>query len=475
MELSTLHQSSEDVDYNDSGTSNASQENILKLRSQTCNNTDDNLDHSSKKRLQKGKQIHTHSEIFNYAYSQIEKEKAMQEIQSLSFSEVTTTMAVNAETRRRPTIEVSFQDLTVTLKGKGRRHLLRCVTGKMMPGRITAVMGPSGAGKTMFLSALAGKAHGCKITGSILINGKPDSIHSYKRIIGFVPQDDVVHGNLTVEENLWFSANCRLPANMLKQDRVLVVERVIECLGLQTVRNSLVGTVEKRGISGGQRKRVNVGLEMVMEPSLLILDEPTSGLDSSSSQLLLRALRRETLEGVNVSMVVHQPSYLLFQMFDDLVLLAKGGLTVYHGSVREVEEYFSEIGINVPDRVNPPDYFIDVLEGMVKLNTSSGVTCEQLPVRWMLHKGYHVPPDMHANAAAMFPEGQLSSNVLNDNEGAAEDHSFVGEIWEYVKSNVKVRSDVIRHNFLRTKDLSNRSTPGILVQYRYFLGRYVSC
>ncbi|MFS7957668.1 hypothetical protein Hanom_Chr07g00669061 [Helianthus anomalus] len=103
IELSTLHQSSEDVDYNNSGTSNASQENILKLRSQTCNNTDDNLasyDHSSKKRLQKGKQIHTHSEIFNYAYSQIEKEKAMQEIQSLSFSEVTTTMVVNAETRR---------------------------------------------------------------------------------------------------------------------------------------------------------------------------------------------------------------------------------------------------------------------------------------------------------------------------------------------------------------------------------------
>ncbi|KAM0038851.1 putative ABC-type sulfate transporter [Helianthus debilis subsp. tardiflorus] len=97
-------------------------------------------------------------------------------------------------------------------------------------------MGPSGAGKTTFLSALAGKSHGCKITGSILINGKPDSIHSYKKIIGFVPQDDIVHGNLTVEENLWFSAKCRLPARMLKQDRVLVVERVIESLGLQAVR-----------------------------------------------------------------------------------------------------------------------------------------------------------------------------------------------------------------------------------------------
>ena len=101
--------------------------------------------------------------------------------------------------------------------------------------------------------------------------------------------------------------NCRLSAHLSKPEKVLVVERVIECLGLQAVRDSLVGTVEKRGISGGQRKRVNVGLEMVMEPSLLILDEPTSGLDSSSSNLLLRALRREALEGVNICMVVHQP------------------------------------------------------------------------------------------------------------------------------------------------------------------------
>lgn len=104
---------------------------------------------------------------------------------------------------------------------------------------------------------------------------------------------------------------CRLSAYMSKADKVLIIERVIESLGLQHVRDSLVGTVEKRGISGGQRKRVNVGVEMVMEPSLLILDEPTTGLDSASSQLLLRALRREALEGVNICMVVHQPRYII--------------------------------------------------------------------------------------------------------------------------------------------------------------------
>ncbi|KAL9252066.1 putative white-brown complex homolog protein 30, partial [Drosera capensis] len=252
------------------------------------------------------------------------------------------------------------------------------MTGKISPGRVSAVMGPSGAGKTTFLSALTGKATGCVRTGSILINGKAESIHSYKKIIGLVPQDDIVHGNLTVEENLWFSARCRLSAKLPRAEKVLVVERVIESLGLQSVRGSLVGTVEKRGISGGQRKRVNVGLEMVMEPSLLILDEPTSGLDSSSSLLLLRALRREAIEGVNICMVVHQPSYTLFKMFDDLILLAKGGLLVYLGPAKKVEEYFAGLGIAVPERVNPPDHFIDILEGIAK--PGSDFNYRELPI-----------------------------------------------------------------------------------------------
>jgi ABC-type multidrug transport system ATPase subunit len=102
----------------------------------------------------------------------------------------------------------------------------------------------------------------------------------------------------------------RLTKGTSRSYKILVLERVIGSLGLQEIRNSLVGTVEKRGISGGQRKRVNVGIEMVMEPSLLILDEPTTGLDSDSSQLLLKALRHEALQGVNVCAVVHQPRFL---------------------------------------------------------------------------------------------------------------------------------------------------------------------
>ncbi|CAL9084738.1 unnamed protein product [Musa textilis] len=425
-------------------------------------------DKNLKKNMPKGKQMHTRSQIFKYAYGQIEKEKAMQQQnKNLTFSGVIS-MATDTEIRTRPMIEVAFKDLTLTLKGS-KKKLLRSVTGKLMPGRVAAVMGPSGAGKTTFLNALAGKATGCATSGLVLINGKAEPIRSYKKIIGFVPQDDIVHGNLTVEENLWFSARCRLSAGMSKPDKVLVVERVIESLGLQAVRDSLVGTVEKRGISGGQRKRVNVGLEMVMEPSLLILDEPTSGLDSSSSQLLLRALRREALEGVNICMVVHQPSYTLFKTFDDLILLAKGGLTVYHGSVKKVEEYFAGLGINVPERVNPPDYFIDILEGIVKPSTSTGVNYKELPLRWMLHNGYEVPRDMLQDA------GDLDASVRGGGSSPAttgsEAQSIAAEVWDNVKDIVGQKRDEYEYNFSKSKDLSNRVTPGVLRQYKYFLGR----
>ncbi|KAF5773093.1 putative pleiotropic drug resistance protein PDR/CDR [Helianthus annuus] len=415
---------------------------------------DDNLEDKSSSNLESGdksintkharkasKELHTRSQIFKYAYGQIEREKAMDGMNMDMMYD-----GEGISLRKRPRIEVAFKELTLTLKGK-RKNIMRCVSGKILPGRISAVMGPSGAGKTTFLSALTGKITGCNMSGMILINGKNESIHSYKKIVGFVPQDDIVHGDLTVEENLRFSARCRLSADIPKADKVLITERVIESLGLQGVRDSKVGTVEKRGISGGQKKRVNVGLEMVMEPSLLILDEPTSGLDSASSSLLLRALRREALEGVNISMVVHQPSYSLYKMFDDLILLAKGGLTVYHGPVEKVEEYFGGMGITIPDRVNTPDHLIDILEGITK--PGGNVTAQQLPVKWMLHNGYRVPPDMLH---------------LCEENGSSSAHV---EPVEHADS----QREVEKYNYFTTPDLSGRVTPGVFRQYRYYIGR----
>lgn len=149
-------------------------------------------------------------------------------------------------------------------------------------------------------------------------------------------------------------------------------------------------------------------------------------------------------------------------MFDDLILLAKGGLTVYHGSVKKVEEYFRSFGIHVPDRVNPPDHFIDILEGIVK--PCPGVTAEQLPVRWMLHNGYPVPPDMLHFCDEISSGSKGGTNIISEEDS---EPSTPGSEWkEPQEPSIK---------FLKIHDLSNRQTPGAMRQYRYFLGRYVNC
>uniref|UniRef100_A0A0D3HE49 ABC transporter domain-containing protein n=2 Tax=Oryza TaxID=4527 RepID=A0A0D3HE49_9ORYZ len=408
---------------------------------------------NGKRSKNRKKLAHARTERFRRAYSQIGRERVLQpDNDKITLSGV---VALAAENRsRRPMFEVVFKGLTLSI---GKKKLLQCVTGKLSPGRVTAIMGPSGAGKTTFLNAVLGKTTGYKKDGLVLINGKSGSMQSYKKIIGFVPQDDIVHGNLTVEENLWFSACCRSSKGMSKSDKIIVLERVIGSLGLQEIRNSLVGTVEKRGISGGQRKRVNVGIEMVMEPSLLILDEPTTGLDSASSQLLLRALRHEALQGVNVCAVIHQPSYTLFNMFDDFVLLARGGLIAYLGPISEVETYFSSLGIKVPERENPPDYYIDILEGITKTKMRGHATPKHLPLLWMLRNGYEVPEYMQKD--------------LEDINNVHELYTVGSMSREQSFGDQSENADSVHQNVREPYSLLDRKTPGVLAQYKYYLGR----
>lgn len=164
-------------------------------------------------------------------------------------------------------------------------------------------------------------------------------------------------------------------------------------------------------------------------------------------------------------------SYALYKMFDDLVLLAKGGLTVYHGPVKKVEEYFESFGITVPDRVNPPDHYIDILEGIVK-PSAAGLTVEQLPVRWMLHNGYPVPPDMlhYCDEIAAASKGVSTSNQAAPGPGPAPVPVTVPET-SSVGSEMKDNQEHSQFHLFNAQDLSNRNTPGVMRQYRYFLGR----
>lgn len=229
------------------------------------------------------------------------------------------------------------------------------------PGEILAMLGPSGSGKTTLLTALGGRLSG-HLSGKITYNGQPFS-GSIKRRTGFVAQDDVLYPHLTVFETLLFTALLRLPQTVSKQDKVQHVEHVIQELGLNRCQNSMIGGPLFRGISGGEKKRVSIGQEMLINPSLLLLDEPTSGLDSTTALRILTTVKGLANGGRTVITTIHQPSSRLYHMFDKLLLLSEG-CPIYYGMASTAVEYFSSIGF-APSitTINPADLLLDLANG----------------------------------------------------------------------------------------------------------------
>ncbi|KAL4853041.1 ABC transporter G family member 28 [Chlorella vulgaris] len=265
---------------------------------------------------------------------------------------------------RGQALHVQFRELGLRLRGCGQKMVLQGVTGELPAGRVTAIMGPSGAGKSSLLNVLSGKAQAYGVqTGTVLINGRADKLERYKDVLGFVPQDDIMHATLTVQENLLFSARFRLPASCRREQHLLFVERAIAVLQLEDVRDCQIGDEHRRGVSGGQKRRCSVGLELVADPSLLFLDEPTSGLDSTASKALVAALQAVARSNVTCAAVIHQPSWQCLQLFDFLLLLGKGGRTVYCGVMASAQSYFEGLGYELPDHQNPADAFLDIISG----------------------------------------------------------------------------------------------------------------
>ncbi|KAI9229623.1 MAG: hypothetical protein DHS80DRAFT_13664 [Piptocephalis tieghemiana] len=255
--------------------------------------------------------------------------------------------------------DFTFDRLGLTLPS-GKR-ILRGVTGGLYSGKFTAIMGPSGAGKTTFLNVLLGKVNGTE--GQVFINGVPSQIPQYKKLIGYVPQEDVMIRELTAREIIAHSAHTRLPRSWSNAEIESYVDAVLEALGLTAVSSVPVGDEVSRGLSGGQRKRVNIGIELAAAPFALFLDEPTSGLDSTVALSLARTLRSVARVGLTVVSVIHQPRYEIFQAFDDVLLIAPGGFTCYHGPVQEAVNHFQSLGFYFDPHANPADILMDILSG----------------------------------------------------------------------------------------------------------------
>ncbi|XP_074283056.1 ABC transporter G family member 14-like [Silene latifolia] len=263
-------------------------------------------------------------------------------------------------------IALKFEEVVYKVKLEGQKckekTILNGVSGTVCPGEILAMLGPSGSSKTTLLTALGGRLKGKLLSGKISYNGQQFT-GSVKRKIGFVAQDDVLYPHLTVFETLLFTALLRLPSSLAHEVKVGQVEHVITELGLARVRNSMIGGPLVRGISGGERKRVSIGQEMLINPSLILLDEPTSGLDSTTALRILTTLKAMADSGRTVITTVHQPSSRIYHMFNKVILLSEGQ-PIYYGSGSSAVEYFSSIGFSTTLTINPADLLLDLASGI---------------------------------------------------------------------------------------------------------------
>ncbi|XP_041065195.1 broad substrate specificity ATP-binding cassette transporter ABCG2-like [Carcharodon carcharias] len=211
------------------------------------------------------------------------------------------------------------------------------------------------------LDILAARKDHRGLSGEVLIDGIPQP-SNFKCISGYVVQDDIIMGTLTVRENLLFSAALRLPSSIQFKEKEERVNQIISELGLTKVSDSKVGTELIRGVSGGEKKRTHIGMELITDPPVLFLDEPTTGLDSNTAKSVLTLLKRLSRCGRTIIFSIHQPQYFIFKLFDSLTLLVNGRM-VYHGPAKTALQYFSSIGYECETFNNPADFFLDIITG----------------------------------------------------------------------------------------------------------------
>lgn len=264
-------------------------------------------------------------------------------------------------------LTITFKDISYavdvgTAKKPNVRRILSDLSGVFKPGRFTAIMGASGAGKTSLLNVLAGEATVGSLDGSFHVNADEITGAGMKSVSGFVFQDDMILPTMTVRESITMSATLRLPQSVSLAQKIVKVNETIELLGLGKCADTIVGSASVKGISGGERKRTAIAMELITDPSVLFLDEPTTGLDTYTAYSVIKILSDIAhLTNRTIIATIHQPSSEIFHMMDDLFLLAEGRV-IYSGTAEDSTQYFAEHGYSCPETANPADYlFMDIL------------------------------------------------------------------------------------------------------------------
>lgn len=271
---------------------------------------------------------------------------------------------------------LTFNNITYAVKEKKNKVwtekvILNQVSGYAKPGQILAIMGPSGSGKTTLLDCLSNRISASKLQGEILIDGATHD-KMFKSYASYVQQEDALMGSLSVKECMSYSASLNLPTSVPSQEKEELVSTLLEELGLDVCKETKIGIpFISKGVSGGQKRRVSIAMELVSNPSVLLLDEPTTGLDSASSFYVMEKIKNIARQGRTVICTIHQPSSELFGFFDSLMLLSRGQV-VYFGPGSQALPYFASIGHPAPQYVNPADFCLNLINTDFNLKADIG-------------------------------------------------------------------------------------------------------
>ncbi|OMO69487.1 ABC transporter-like protein [Corchorus capsularis] len=314
------------------------------------------------------------------------------------------------------------------------KTLLNDISGEARDGEILAVLGASGSGKSTLIDALANRIAKGSLKGTVTLNGEVLESRMLKVISAYVMQDDLLYPMLTVEETLMFAAEFRLPRSLSKSKKKMRVQALIDQLGLRNAAKTVIGDEGHRGVSGGERRRVSIGIDIIHDPIILFLDEPTSGLDSTSAYMVVKVLQRIAQSGSIVIMSIHQPSYRILGLLDRMIFLSRGQ-TVYSGSPANLPLYFSEFGHPIPEHENRTEFALDLIR---ELEGSPGGTKSLVEFNKSWQSMKH-PREAESDRlglslkeaiSAAISRGKLVSGATNDGSSTSMVPRFANPYWK---------------------------------------------